>query len=84
MAKRKNDCNLDNVVAGYLKEQKFEKTLKLFDSRNGGNEDVISAMLADFANFLKQRDRKNQNGYDDLDFEINFGAFQPVQKVGLY
>ena len=73
MAKRKNDCNLDNVVAGYLKKQNFEKTLKLFDSRNGGNEDVISAMLADFANFLKQRDRKNQNG-----------AFQPIKKVEIY
>jgi len=51
MAERKNDCNLDNFVIGYLKKQKFEKTLKLFDSRNGGNEDVISAMLADFAIF---------------------------------
>ena len=84
MAKRKNDCNLYNVVKEYLKKQKFEKTLELFDSRNDGNRDVNTAMLANFANFLKQRDRNNQNGYDDLDFEINFGAFQPIQKVELY
>ena len=73
MAKRKNDCNLYNVVKEYLKKQKFEKTLELFDSRNDGNKDVNSAMLANFANFLKQRDRKNQNG-----------AFQPIKKVEIY
>ena len=34
MAKRKNDCSLNDFVVDYLEKRKFETTLKLFDRDN--------------------------------------------------
>ena len=79
MAKRENECSLDNAIAGFLKKRKYRKTLKLFGSN------VSNDQLSDrFENFLKRKiknELKNKNVDNGLGFEINFGAFQPTQKV---
>ena len=80
MAKRKNDCDLDDVISAYLKKKKYCRSLKLFDAKNGNKGDASSAVLSKFEKFLKKQNQKSKN-LDDLDFEINFGAFQPTQKV---
>ena len=83
MAKRKNDCDLDDVISAYLKKKNYRRSLKLFDAKNGNKGDASSAVLSKFEKFLKKQNQKSKND-DDLDFEINFGAFQPTQKVILW
>ena len=80
MAKRKNDFDLDDVIVAYLKKKKYCRSLKLFRSQNGDKTDKISPVVLKFESFLKMRNQKSKND-DDLDFEINFGAFQPETKV---
>ena len=83
MAKRKNECSLDNAIAGFLKKRKYRKTLKLFGSNVsiGGNLD--SEVSDGFENFLKEKIKHELKNEDEngLGFEINFGTFQPTQKV---
>ena len=84
MAKRKNDCSLDNFIARFLGKRKYGKTLKLFKSKVSKGGVVNSKAFDGFENFLKekiQNEQKNDDGDDCLGFEINFGAFQPTQKV---
>ena len=78
MAKRKNECSLDNAIAGFLRKRKYRKTLKLFGS-NVGNDQLSDR----FENFLKEKIEHELKNEDEngLGFEINFGAFQPTQKV---
>ena len=80
MAKRKQDCSVNDLIIGYLKKTKCEKTLKLFEESNeNGNHDICEK----FMSFLKKKETEKENDTDDLGFEINFGAFQPVAKVSL-
>ena len=84
MAKRKNDCSLDNFIARFLEKRKYGKTLKLFESKISNGGDVNSKSFAGFENFLKEKikhEQKNNDDDDSLDFKINFGAFQQTQKV---
>ena len=79
MPKRKIDCNLDDIVAEWLKEGKYEKTAKMFGKNR---ENGASKVIEEFIKYLKQKESKKENPVeDDLGFEINFGAFQPSKKV---
>ena len=81
MAKRKIDCDLDDIVMEYTKKVKCQKTLKLFGTECSGKNDP-SKTLQKFIKFLVQKEKKKENRVkDDLGFEINFGAFQPETKV---
>ena len=76
MAKR---CSLNDVIHGYLKKAKYEKTLKLFE-RNYGNKENIN-LCEDFINYVKGIVAEKPIEEDDLGFEINFGAYQSIAKV---
>ena len=78
MAKRKHDCSLNDIVVEHLRTSKCERTLKLFERQ--GNA-CNNAMYDDFVSYLKQNEVKKANTDEDLGFEVNFGAFQPEQKV---
>ena len=79
MAKRKIDCNLDDIVAECLNKGKCEKTAKMFGTNR---ENSASKVMEKFIKYLKQKDTEKENKVeDDLGFEINFGAFQPTTKV---
>ena len=81
MAKRKIDCSLDEIVIEYLKKVKCAKTIKLFETERSVGSDH-SKTLQKLIEFLKRRETEKESRYDDdLGFEINFGAFQPEQKV---
>ena len=84
MAKRKMDCNLDDIVMEYLKKVKFEKTSKMFGNECSDRKDQ-SELLEKFIKFMKHNEEEKENrGEDDLGFEINFGAFEPMKKVGQF
>jgi len=80
MAKRKMDSGLDDIVMEYLKKVKYEKTSKMFETGRSGAISDHSKSLKKFLKFLKQSDneKENRDVENDLGFEINFGAFQPV------
>ena len=81
MTKRKIDCSLDDIVIKYFKRVKCEKASKIFGTEVSGENDH-SKSLKKFIKFLKRKDVEKQNRIeDDLGFEINFGAFQPMIKV---
>ena len=76
------DCSLDDIVMQYLKKAKCEKTSKMFGNECSDRNDQ-SKLLAKFIKFMKHKKEEKENGAeDDLGFEINFGAFQPMPKVG--
>ena len=79
MAKRKQDCSVNDLIIGYLKKTKCEKTLKLFEK---SNENLNHGICEKFMNYLKKKETEKENEKDDLGFEINFGAFQSEGKVG--
>ena len=86
MAKRKIDCSIDDLIVGYLKRRKYEKSLHLFEKKNKGstgrqlkNHDVCQK----FIKYLKRKETEKNDEIDDLGFEINFGAFQSAMKVCL-
>ena len=84
MAKRKIDCTLDEIVAEYLKKEKCQKSLKLFQEKDGQARNDKVPVLEKFVNYLKEQEAEKENKCDDdLGFEINFGAFQPEKKVSL-
>ena len=81
MTKRKIDCSLNDIVIEHLKEVKCEKSSKMFGTEGSGGSDH-SKSLKKFIKFLKQSEmKKEKRDEDDLGFEINFGAFQPEEKV---
>ena len=83
MAKRKIDCNLDDIAKEYLKKVKCEKTSKMFGTERFGGSNH-SKSLKKFMKFLKQKEDKGEkSAEDDLGFEINFGAFQPETRVSI-
>jgi len=78
MAKRKQDCSVNDLIIGYLKKTKCEKTLKLFEKSNeNGNLDICEK----FMSYLKKKESEKENENDDLGFEINFGVSQQVTKL---
>ena len=82
MAKRKNDCTLDEMVGEYLKNKKCEKSLKLFAEKVERNKNDRMDILEKFVDYLKKKESEKENMEDEeLGFEINFGAFQPEKKV---
>ena len=83
MAKRKIDCSLNDYIIDHLKEGRFEKTLKLFEEKNGGSKKANSEICERFKNYLMANEIKKENEINDLGFEINFGAYEPETKVSL-
>ena len=82
MAKRKNDCTLDEMVGEYLKNGKCEKSLKLFAEKVERTKNDRMDILKKFVHYLKKKVSEKENMNDeDLGFEINFGAFQPEKRV---
>ena len=82
MAKRKIDCSLNEVIYGYLKKAKYEKTLKLFERKC--NKEVDVKLWDKFINYMKKKETQKAIEEDLLGFEINFGAYQSVAKVSLH
>ena len=82
MAKRKIDCSLDEIVGEYLMKRKCEKSRKLFEENIGYHKNNGTKILKNLLNFLKIMETKKEIRIEeDLDFEINFGAYQTDQKV---
>ena len=84
MGKRKIDCSLDDIVIGYLKKIKCEKTSKLFETEKSDKAYHLNS-LEKFIKCLKQNEKEKENRIeDDLGFEINFGAFEAEAKVSFW
>ena len=81
MAKRKIDCSLNDFIIAYLKKRKYERSLKLFEDKNGGSEKENPGIYDNFINYVAEKEYKKETEIVDLGFEINFGAFQPEIKV---
>ena len=82
MAKRKIDCTLDEIVGEYLKKRKCEKSRKFYEESIGYHKNDGTKILEKFLNYLKTMETEKENmQLEDLDFEINFGAYQPEKKV---
>ena len=82
MAKRKIDCTLDEIVWEYLEKRKCEKSRKLYEENIGYHKNDGTKILEKFLNYLKTMQTQKENmKLEDLDFEINFGAYQPEKKV---
>ena len=82
MVKRKIDCTLDEIVGEYLKKRKCEKSRKLYEENIGYHKNDGTKILEKFLNYLKTMETVKENmKLEDLDFEINFGAYQPEKKV---
>ena len=84
MAKRKIDCSLDEIVGEYLKKRKYEKSCKLYREKVGNTRNDRSKMLEKFFDYLKIMETEREIKIEeDLDFEIDFGAYQIERKVSL-
>ena len=83
MTKRKMDCELDYIVMEYLKKVKYEKTSKIFGTGRLGASNHSKSM-GNFIKFLQRSEKEQNHVEDDLGFEINFGAFQPVRRVSFF
>ena len=84
MTKRKIDSSMDDIIMEYFKKVKCEKTSKKLGTERSSESDheVVSKSLERFVKFVKENEMKKEiRVEDDLGFEINFGAFQPVTKV---
>ena len=82
MAKRKIpiDCSLDDIIGEHFKNTKCEKSLKFFGEKVGQKKKA--KMMVNFFDYLKKKEAEKENVNDeDLGFEINFGAYQPNEKV---
>jgi len=84
MSKRESGTILEEFLLGYFKKRKYHKTSKLFEkalkhkhpTENPGYEEK-------FQQYLKRKivKSKNEKNIDDLEFEINFDAYQYDTKV---
>ena len=81
MAKRKSELSLDSFVTSYLKKAKYTRTLTFVVDGKIELENKAENLLKRFMNYLKKRETEKRNEFDDLGFEINFGAYQPDIKV---
>ena len=61
MGKRKRECNLNDIVGGYLKKKKFEKTLELFQQKvstkneKNAKKAGMPKMLRKFTEYSKEQ-----------------------------
>ena len=76
--------SLNDYIIEHLKKGKYEKTLKLFEEKNGGPTKENSKICEKFINYLNEKETEKENEIDDLGFEINFGAFKPEPKVSFF
>ena len=85
MVKRKADGTLNGFVINFLKNGKYERTLKgtLFEGETECLKKENSRKYEKFMKYLMEIESKKQNENDDLGFEINFEAYQhkPDPKV---
>ena len=82
MGKRKIDCTLDEIVGEYLNKRKCEKSRKLYEENTGYHKNDGTQILEKFMSYLKiMKTKKEVKKDEDLDFEINFGAYQTDEKV---
>ena len=82
MGKRKIDCTLDEIVGEYLNKRKCEKSRKLYEENTGYHKNDGTQILEKFMSYLKiMKTKKEVKKGEDLDFEINFGAYQTDEKV---
>ena len=83
MAKRKIDCDLNDIIGSYMRNKKYEKSLKLFKDKGQMKNDQTK-MLKRFFDYLKEKEIEKENQPDDeLGFEINFGGYQPDKSARL-
>ena len=81
MVKRKSDCCLDEIIGEYFKKKKFEKSLKFLKEKVEQKTD-LNKTLESLCDYLKKNvSEKANTDHEDLGFEINFGAYEPQQKV---
>ena len=86
MTKRKLDNCLDDLIVDVFKKIKCERTVQLFqkENKNFANKTLKYGnhyLFERFMNYLKSKDAEKKDQTDDLGFEINFGAFEPIAKV---
>ena len=82
MAKRKIECDLNDIIGVHLRKKKCEKSLKLFYEKNGRILNEETKIWEKFFDYLKGKNTvKKHVKEEDLGFEINFGAYQPDMKV---
>ena len=86
MSKRESDLNLEEFLVGYFKKRKYQKPCELFERNLNQEQHPFggSRIVEKFRKYLKRNfgKLKNEKIVDDLDFEINFGAYQYDTKVG--
>jgi len=82
MSKRKSDCTLNEFVVEYLKNSRYDKSFKLLAAKNLKPEESDGRICEKFTDYLKEKEAKTlYQTDDDLGFEINFGAYQPINIV---
>ena len=86
MSKRESDTNLEEFLVQYFKKRKYHKTSELFERiLNQERLPTKSPRCEEkFVKYLKRNTAKLKNEkFIDLDFEINFSAYQYDSKVRL-
>ena len=84
MSKREPDSTLEEFLVGYFKKRKYHMTSELFEKTlNPGVHCTLSPRCENFEKYLKRNIAKleKEKFVDDLDFEINFDAYQHHTKV---
>ena len=83
MSKRESDTNLEDFLVQYFKKRKYHKTSELFERTLNQERHPSKSPEEKFVKYLKRNLAKleNEKFIDDLDFEINFGAYQYDLKV---
>ena len=85
MSKRESDTNLEDFLVQYFTKRKYHKTSELFERiLNQERLPTKSPRCEEkFVKYLKRNiaKLKDEKFIDDLDFEINFGAYQYDSKV---
>ena len=81
MAKRKADGTLNGFIINFLKNGRYERSLKLFEEKNECPNKENSRKYEKFMKHLMKKETKKQNENDDLGFQINFDAYKPEAKV---
>ena len=82
MAKRKIECDLNDIIGVHLRKKKCEKSLKLFYEKSGEIRNDKTKIWEKFLDYLKEKNTAKKHVIEeDLGFEINFGAYQPDIKV---
>ena len=84
MPKRESESKLEDVLLGYLKRRKYQRTLQSFEKiRTNDNDHQNEETGKKFFDYLKRiiKVANVKIDEDDLGFEINFGAYQYNSKV---